>query len=70
MQAPSPSSAPRSILVDMPRGTGPHPAVVLAPGVGYHLRMPLMEAVKVGASPRWADLLLLIWCSRRLSQDR
>ena len=43
MQAPYPSSAPRSILVDMPRGTGPHPAVVLAPGVSYHLRMPLME---------------------------
>ena len=43
MQAPSPSPAPRSILVDMPRGSGPHPAVVLAPGVSYHLRMPLME---------------------------
>ena len=41
MQAPSPST----VLIDMPSGPGPHPVLVLAPGVSYHLRMPLMARV-------------------------
>lgn len=41
MQAPSPST----VVIDMPPGPGPHPALVLAPGVSYHLRMPLMARV-------------------------
>lgn len=40
---PASPPSPHSLLIDMPRGPGPHPAVVLAPGVSYHLRMPLME---------------------------
>lgn len=31
------------VLIDWPAGPGPHPAVVLAPGQGYHMRLPLLE---------------------------
>ena len=29
--------------VELPSGAGPFPAVVLAPGQGYHMRLPLLE---------------------------
>ncbi len=34
-----------SVIAEFPTGPGPHPAVVLAPGQGYHMRLPALEAV-------------------------
>ncbi len=31
------------VLTDLPKGVGPFPALLLAPGQGYHARLPLME---------------------------
>lgn len=33
-----------SVVVDVPPGEGRFPAVVLAPGQGYHMNLPVMEA--------------------------
>jgi predicted alpha/beta-hydrolase family hydrolase len=32
-----------SVMADFPDGPGPHPALVLAPGQGYHMRLPALE---------------------------
>ncbi len=33
-----------SVIADFPSGEGRHPAIVLAPGQGYHMALPAMEA--------------------------
>lgn len=33
-----------SVITDFPPGEGKHPAIVLAPGQGYHMTLPVMEA--------------------------
>jgi predicted alpha/beta-hydrolase family hydrolase len=33
-----------SVTADFPPGDGPHPGLVLAPGTGYHMSLPAMEA--------------------------
>ncbi|MCX9155976.1 alpha/beta hydrolase [Niveibacterium sp. 24ML] len=38
----TPRGARVSMLVDVPDGAGPFPAIVIAPGQGYHMRLPLM----------------------------
>ena len=32
-----------NLVVDYPEGAGPFPAVVMAPGQGYHLALPAMS---------------------------
>ena len=32
-----------SVLAEFPEGPGPHPALVLAPGQGYHMRLPALQ---------------------------
>lgn len=39
----TPRGAIVELLVDIPDGAGPHAALVLAPGQGYHARLPLMD---------------------------
>lgn len=38
----TPRGAELSVLIDVPEGAGPFPAIVMAPGQGYHMRLPLM----------------------------
>jgi predicted alpha/beta-hydrolase family hydrolase len=33
-----------SVIADFPTGDGKHPAIVLAPGQGYHMTLPAMES--------------------------
>lgn len=42
--ATQPDGARLPILVDLPAGDGRFPAIVLAPGQGYHMSLPAMEA--------------------------
>ncbi len=39
----TPRGTPISVIAEFPTGTGPFPAVVLAPGQGYHMRLPALE---------------------------
>lgn len=32
-----------SVIAEFPDGSGPHPALVLAPGQGYHMHLPALE---------------------------
>jgi predicted alpha/beta-hydrolase family hydrolase len=32
-----------NVIAEFPDGAGPHPAIVLAPGQGYHMRLPALE---------------------------
>jgi predicted alpha/beta-hydrolase family hydrolase len=32
-----------SVIAEFPDGPGPHPTLVLAPGQGYHMRLPVLE---------------------------
>lgn len=40
----NPDGARLSVIADFPPGEGKHPAIVLAPGQGYHMTLPAMEA--------------------------
>jgi dienelactone hydrolase len=46
-QVPTPRGEPIELLVDTPprRGNASLPAVVLAPGAGYHMRLPVLESL-------------------------
>jgi predicted alpha/beta-hydrolase family hydrolase len=39
----TPRGATLQVAADLPTGTGPFPAIVLAPGQGYHMALPAME---------------------------
>lgn len=39
----TPRGAPIEVLVERPPGKGPFPALVLAPGAGYHMRLPILD---------------------------
>jgi predicted alpha/beta-hydrolase family hydrolase len=41
---PSPDGGRLPVLIDLPRGDGKFPAIVLAPGQGYHMTLPAMAA--------------------------
>ncbi len=40
----TPRGAQLEVMVEFPAGDGPFPALVLAPGQGYHMGLPAMEA--------------------------
>lgn len=40
----TPRGATLDVIADFPAGNGPFPAIVLAPGQGYHMGLPAMEA--------------------------
>lgn len=39
----TPRGTPISVIAEFPTGVGPFPAVVLAPGQGYHMTLPALE---------------------------
>ena len=39
----TPRGATLQVVADLPAGAGPFPAIVLAPGQGYHMALPAME---------------------------
>lgn len=43
LSIPSAHGATVSVIAEIPDGPGPHPALVLAPGQGYHMRFPALE---------------------------
>jgi len=49
------------LLWDVPTTSGPHPLVVLAPGQGYHARLPLLEALAKSLSSQGVAVLRFNW---------
>lgn len=49
------------MLVDIPDGPGPHAVVVLAPGQGYHARLPLMERLSKDLVARGVAVVRFNW---------
>ena len=43
MKLTTPRGAMLDVIADFPAGNGPFPAIVFAPGQGYHMGLPLME---------------------------
>ncbi len=43
MSVPIPRGGRLSVIADFPPGKGPFPAIVLAPGQEYHMRLPLLR---------------------------
>jgi len=42
LSIPGPNGGRLSVIADFPSGKGPFPAIVLAPGMGYHMRLPVL----------------------------
>lgn len=57
----TPRGATVEMLVDLPDGPGPHPALVLAPGQGYHARLPLLERVSKDLVARGVAVVRFNW---------
>ena len=61
----SPLATPRGalveMLVDIPDGPGPHAVLVLAPGQGYHARLPLMERLSKDLVARGVAVVRFNW---------
>ena len=53
-------SAP-AVLVDLPEGAGPFPALVLAPGQRYHLQLPALAQVAQQCARRGIAVLRFDW---------
>lgn len=49
------------MLVDIPDGPGPHAVLVLAPGQGYHARLPLMERLSKDLVARGVAVVRFNW---------
>lgn len=49
------------MLVDIPEGLGPHAVLVLAPGQGYHARLPLMERLSKDLVARGVAVVRFNW---------
>ena len=43
LSVPSPKGGRLSVIADFPSGKGPFPALVLAPGMEYHMKLPALE---------------------------
>ena len=57
----TPRGLPVEMLVDMPDGPGPFPALVLAPGQGYHARLPLLERTSKDLTSRGVAVIRFNW---------
>ena len=57
----TPRGAVVEMLVDMPEGTGPHAVLILAPGQGYHARLPLMERLSKDLVERGVAVVRFNW---------
>jgi predicted alpha/beta-hydrolase family hydrolase len=57
----TPRGALVEMLVDLPDGTGPHAVLVLAPGQGYHARLPLMERLSKDLVARGVAVVRFNW---------
>ncbi|HEY9100600.1 alpha/beta family hydrolase [Chitinimonas sp.] len=57
----TPRGATISILADLPEGEGPFPALVLAPGQGYHMQMPLLAKLSTALRGRGVAVLRFDW---------
>jgi dienelactone hydrolase len=49
------------IIIDYPEDVGPRPAVILAPGQGYHARLPLMEKLAKDLATRGIVVIRFNW---------
>jgi predicted alpha/beta-hydrolase family hydrolase len=58
--APDPI-ANSALLVDFPSGPGPFPAVVLAPGQGYHMALPAMQQTSAALVKRGFAVYRFNW---------
>jgi dienelactone hydrolase len=57
----TPRGLPVEMLVDVPDGAGPFPAVVFAPGQGYHARLPLLERTAKDLTSRGVAVIRFNW---------
>lgn len=42
LSIPGPNGGRLAVIADFPVGKGPFPAIVLAPGMGYHMKLPVL----------------------------
>lgn len=61
IRANTPRGSPVEMLVDIPDGPGPFPALVLAPGQGYHARLPLLERISKELIARGVAVIRFNW---------
>jgi predicted alpha/beta-hydrolase family hydrolase len=57
----TPRGAVVEMLVDIPDGAGPHAVLVIAPGQGYHARLPLVERVAKALVARGVAVVRFNW---------
>ncbi|GAB3248174.1 alpha/beta hydrolase [Chitinimonas naiadis] len=57
----TPRGAALSVLQDIPEGAGPFPVLILAPGQGYHMQMPLLERLSASLRDRGVAVLRFNW---------
>ena len=55
------AGTPLQVIVDLPPGDGRFPALVLAPGQGYHMRLPAMAATARALSARGFAVFRFDW---------
>ena len=60
-RANTPRGSPVEMLVEIPEGPGPFPALVLAPGQGYHARLPLLERTAKELIARGVAVIRFNW---------
>jgi hypothetical protein len=49
------------VLEDIPSGPGPFPVVILAPGVGYHARLPLLDQLSKSLAANGVAVFRFDW---------
>lgn len=57
----TPRGQPVEMLLDIPSGAGPFPVLLLAPGQGYHARLPLLENVAQSLKGKGVAVVRFDW---------
>lgn len=57
----TPRGSALEMIVELPTGSGPFPALVLAPGQGYHARLPLLERTSKELTARGIAVIRFNW---------
>lgn len=61
LELSTPRGAKLSVLQDLPAGKGPFPVLILAPGQGYHMQMPLLAKLSAALRERGVAVLRFDW---------
>jgi predicted alpha/beta-hydrolase family hydrolase len=61
LSIPCPNGGRLSVIADFPVGKGPFPAIVLAPGMEYHMRLPVLEETAKALAARGVAVFRFNW---------